>query len=135
MLLNGEPVEEFSETVVEERAYEKASYLTSRLKELIPRQQYEVKIQGKYKGKIIASVEDVDSADARAILKGHTCVLMRGPFSLRIASPDEIVEYYKELFDKYGKGGGVMFNIRLPEKGSLEDIQKMVAKIRDYCRY
>lgn len=87
------------------------------------------------KGKIIASVEDVDSADARAILKGHTCVLMRGPFSLRIASPDEIVDYYKELFDKYGKGGGVMFNIRLPEKGTLEDIQKMVAKIRDYCRY
>ena len=87
------------------------------------------------KGKIIASVEDVDTADARAILKGHTCVLARGPFSLRIASPDEIVDYYKELFDKYGKGGGIMFNIRLPERGSIEDIRKMVGKIRDYCRY
>lgn len=55
LLLNLEPIDEFSEVVVEERAYEKASLLTSRLKDLIPRQQYEVKIQAKYKGKIIAS--------------------------------------------------------------------------------
>ncbi len=55
LLLNLEPIDEFSEVVVEERSYDKASFLTSRLKELIPRQQYEVKIQAKYKGKIIAS--------------------------------------------------------------------------------
>ncbi len=55
LLLNLEPIDEFSEVVVEERSYEKASFLTSRLKDLIPRQQYEVKIQAKYKGKIIAS--------------------------------------------------------------------------------
>ncbi len=55
LLLNDEPVEEFSEIVVEERAYEKAQQLVSKLKEFIPRQQYEVKIQAKYKGKIIAS--------------------------------------------------------------------------------
>jgi GTP-binding protein LepA len=55
LLLNNDPIDEFSEIVVEERAYEKANFLTSRLKELIPRQQYEVKIQAKYKGKIIAS--------------------------------------------------------------------------------
>ena len=55
LLLNGDPIDEFSEVVVEERAYEKACFLTSCLKELIPRQQYEVKIQAQYKGKIIAS--------------------------------------------------------------------------------
>jgi len=55
LLLNLEPIDEFSEIVVEERAYEKANFLTTRLKDLIPRQQYEVKIQAKYKGKIIAS--------------------------------------------------------------------------------
>ncbi len=55
ILINNQPVEEFSEIVVEERSYERANYLTSKLKELIPRQQYEVKIQGQYKGKIIAS--------------------------------------------------------------------------------
>lgn len=55
ILLNGDPVEEFSEIVVEERAYEKGEAFVHRLKEIIPRQQYEVKIQAEYKGKIIAS--------------------------------------------------------------------------------
>jgi GTP-binding protein LepA len=55
LLINNDPVEEFSEIVVTSRAQEKAQFLTKRLKDLIPRQQYEVKIQAKYKGKIIAS--------------------------------------------------------------------------------
>ncbi len=55
VLLNGDPIDEFSEIVAEERAMEKAQVLVSRLKEIIPRQQYEVKIQAQYKGKIIAS--------------------------------------------------------------------------------
>lgn len=55
VLLNGEPVEEFSEIVVKEKADDKARFITSRLRELIPRQQYEVKIQAQYRGKIIAS--------------------------------------------------------------------------------
>jgi len=55
ILLNNDPIEEFSEIVVTERAYKKGSELTSKLKELIPRQQYDVKIQAQYKGKIIAS--------------------------------------------------------------------------------
>jgi GTP-binding protein LepA len=55
ILLNGDPVEEFSEIVVEERAYEKGEAFVIKLKDIIPRQQYEVKIQAQYKGKIIAS--------------------------------------------------------------------------------
>jgi GTP-binding protein LepA len=55
VLLNGEPVEEFSEIVVKEKAPDKARFITKRLSELIPRQQYEVKIQASYHGKIIAS--------------------------------------------------------------------------------
>ena len=55
LLLNGSPVEEFSQIVVRERSFDKARMLVDRLKELIPRQQYEVKIQALYKGKIIAS--------------------------------------------------------------------------------
>lgn len=55
IMLNLEPVDEFSEYIVAEKAYERGSELTSKLKELIPRQQYEVKIQAQYKGKIIAS--------------------------------------------------------------------------------
>src|SRR3990167_4475526 len=42
LLLNSEPVEEFSEFVVAERAYERGRLLTQRLRDLIPRQQYEI---------------------------------------------------------------------------------------------
>jgi GTP-binding protein LepA len=55
ILLNGDPVEEFSETVVKSRATEKSIMITKKLREIIPRQQYEVKIQAQFKGKIIAS--------------------------------------------------------------------------------
>ena len=55
ILINGEPVEEFSEYVVIEKSMQRAQLLTSRLKEFIPRQQYEVRIQAYFKGKIIAS--------------------------------------------------------------------------------
>ncbi len=55
LMLNGDEVEEFSQVVVTARSLEVGQYLTKKLRELIPRQQYEVKIQAKYKGKIIAS--------------------------------------------------------------------------------
>lgn len=55
IMLNLEPIEEFSEFVVAERAYTYARDRVDTLKELIPRQQFEVKIQARYRGKIIAS--------------------------------------------------------------------------------
>jgi GTP-binding protein LepA len=55
LLINLDEIEEFSEVVVQERSFEKANELVKKLKELIPRQQFEIKIQAKYKGKIIAS--------------------------------------------------------------------------------
>ena len=87
------------------------------------------------KGKIIASVEDVDTVKARQILKGHTCVLARGPFALKVATPNQVAQFYNDLFDKQGKGGGIIFNIRLPDQGSNEDIANMIAAIRKHCRY
>ncbi len=86
-------------------------------------------------GKIIASVEDVDTVRACQILKGHTCVLARGPFSLKLASPSEVVDYYKGMFRKVGKGGGVMFNIRLPDQGGIPEVQKMLSQIRQAVTY
>ena len=87
------------------------------------------------KGKVIASVEEVDAARARDILKGHTCVLTRGPFSLEKATPDEVVSFYKGAFDKYGKGGGLIFNIRLPDEVGARAIRPMLDQIKAYCRY
>ncbi|MBI3619804.1 elongation factor 4 [Candidatus Roizmanbacteria bacterium] len=55
LLINGDPVEEFSEVLVAERAVGKAQVLVKKIREIIPRQQFEVKIQAQYRGKIIAS--------------------------------------------------------------------------------
>jgi hypothetical protein len=87
------------------------------------------------KGKAIASVEHVDLKKAREILSGHTCILSRGPFSLEVCSPHEVAEFYKDLFDNYGKGGGLLLNIRLPDEGNVEDIRAMLDSIREHVRY
>lgn len=55
ILLNNKVVEEFSEMVVKERSFQRAKFLLKRIREAIPRQQFEVKIQAKYQGRIIAS--------------------------------------------------------------------------------
>ncbi len=86
-------------------------------------------------GKMVISIEEMDIAKAREVLKGHSCILVRGAFSLEISSPGEVVKYYKELFDKYGKGGGILFNIRLPDNAGAEEIKEMLEQIREYCRY
>ena len=53
--LNDNEVEEFSQMIPHERSIERAQTLVKKLKDVIPRQQYEVKIQARYKGKVIAS--------------------------------------------------------------------------------
>lgn len=55
ILLNGISVEEFSEIVVKEKSYQRASFLVKKIRHVVPRQQFEVRIQAKYQGKIIAS--------------------------------------------------------------------------------
>lgn len=55
LLINGEPIDEFSEIVVGERAMERARSVTQKLSSIIPKQQFEIRIQGRYKGKILAS--------------------------------------------------------------------------------
>ncbi len=55
ILINGEAVEEFSIIVVQQSAQEIARAYTAKLRSLIPRQLFEVRIQAKFKGRIIAS--------------------------------------------------------------------------------
>jgi len=73
LLLNGDPVEEFSQVVVRERAQEQAEFLTKRLRGLIPRQQFEVKIQAHYGGRIIAS-ERISAFRKDVLTKGSKMV-------------------------------------------------------------
>ena len=54
MLLNGEPCDALSMIVHRTRAYERSKVITERLKEVIPRQLFEIPIQAAIGGKIIA---------------------------------------------------------------------------------
>lgn len=53
--INQDDVPEFSEIVVKERAEFRARKLTIQLKDIIPRQQFEVRIQARFGGRIVAS--------------------------------------------------------------------------------
>ena len=55
ILLNLKPIDEFSQIVVKNKSFMIAQKYVSKLQKLIPRQQYEIKIQARYQNKIIAS--------------------------------------------------------------------------------
>ena len=54
MMINGDPVDAFSVIIHREKAYEYGRSIAKKLRELIPRQQYEVAIQAAIGGQIIA---------------------------------------------------------------------------------
>jgi GTP-binding protein LepA len=56
ILLNGEPIDALTTIVYKASAYSRAQTITSKLKEVIPRQQFEVPIQASINNKVIARV-------------------------------------------------------------------------------
>jgi GTP-binding protein LepA len=54
IMLHGEPVDAFSSVVHREKAYEYGKRMTERLRELIPRQLFDVAVQASIGSKVIA---------------------------------------------------------------------------------
>ena len=86
------------------------------------------------KGKVIASVENVDLPRAKEILGGHQCVLGRAPHSLRLRPLAEVEAFYKDMIKTCGKRGGFILWMALP-RGKTEDIQAMLDSIKKFARY
>jgi hypothetical protein len=87
------------------------------------------------KGKVIASIEYVDAVRAKEILKGHTCLFVRIPLSSKLWSLQEVEDFTKDLIDKCGKGGGIIVEVRLPDKGGPKEFKKLMDTLREYGRY
>jgi hypothetical protein len=87
------------------------------------------------KGKVLASIEYVDSVKAKEILGDHTCLYVRIPLSSKLWSIQEVEDCTKDLIDKVGKGGGVILDVRLPDKATHEQLKKLMNNLREYGRY
>jgi len=66
ILLQGQPVDAFSQIVHSDSAREYGLSMTAKLKELIPRQQFEVPIQAAVGSRIIGPREHPRAAQGRA---------------------------------------------------------------------
>jgi hypothetical protein len=87
------------------------------------------------KGKILASIEAVDTVRAKEILGGHTCLLVRTPNTSKLWSLGQLESFIKDLIDKGGKNGGLIIVIKLPDKTRIEDMQAMLKSIKEHGRY
>jgi len=87
------------------------------------------------KGKVIASIEHMDAIRAKEILRGHTSIMVRSPQSSKLWSLRQVEEFSRSMIDKIGKGGGLILNIRMPDRGTKEQYRKMLDSIREYGRY
>ena len=87
------------------------------------------------RGKVVASIEYVDVDKAIDILGDHTCVYTRIPLSSKVWSLSEIETYTKNLIDKFRGKASLILNMRMPDKGTREEMAAVLDSIKEYGRY
>jgi GTP-binding protein LepA len=109
VLIGGEPVDALASIVHKEQAYMKGQKLVSKLKKLIPRQQFEVAIQAASEGKIISR------ANVKAVRKDVLAKCYGGDVSRK-----------KKLLEKQKRGKKRMKmigNIEIPQEAFMAVLQ------------
>ena len=110
ILVNKEPVDALSQIVVKEKAVELGKVMTKKLKEVIPRQLFEIPIQAAIGGKIVAR------ETIKAFRKDVTAKLYGGDISRR-----------KKLLEKQKKGKArrkVFGRVEIPQEAFLAVLKK-----------
>ena len=97
ILLNGQPIDALSLIVYKPNAYQRGSIIVRRLKEIIPRQQFEVPVQACVNGKVIAR------SDIKAMRKDVLAKCYGGDISRK----KKLLEKQKEGKKKMRKLGSV----------------------------
>jgi len=87
------------------------------------------------KGKIIISIDARDLSDAKRLLAGHECLLVRTPNASKVWSLNQLQSFLKDVIDTWGKQTGLMIVIMIPDHTSVKDMQGLLKWFREYSRY